>query len=395
MEKVRWSDEKFAQERVKTSLEFPQGEEINLIESTEYLQDMPKHRSYPQKLKMAQDKGITLLQAGMAGDIMTAAIDSKSVSALRKISDELDMPVQVTITGPDSKVQCELLCASGWTSVAGGGVSYNVPYEGEFTLGQSLKDWQYCDRLISFYDECGIRINRETSVPPSEILVPPSISGAVSIIEMLMAAGQGVKDITLAQRQYGSLVQDVAAIMALREQAEEYLQYFGYKDMILNTSMHQLKSEFRGEESLNGAGASYGAMTAALAGADKVVLEWSGAAEAKSLLNMLYGQKLPASKELETEISIIKAETKCIVSAVIRLGAGDLESGLIKSFKTGVLDLPSAPSEFCLGEVTTGRDRLGAVRYLDTARVPLSYELKRFNKRKLQERDEIERGNDV
>jgi methylaspartate mutase epsilon subunit len=392
MEKFRWSDEKFAQERVKASLEFPQGEEINLIESTEYLHDMPIHRSYPRKLKEAQDGGITLLQAGMAGDIMTVAIGSKSVSTLRKICDELDMPVQATITGPDSKVQCELLCASGWTSIAGGGVSYNVPYEGDFNLEQSLKHWQYCDRLVGFYDECGIRINRETSVPTSELLVPPSISGAVAIIEMLMAAGQGVKDITLAQRQYGSLVQDVAAIMALREQAEEYLQYFGYKDVVLNTSAHQLKSEFRGEESLNGAGASYGAMTAALAGADKVVLEWSGAAEAKSLLNMLYGQKLPASKELETEISIIKAETKCIVRSVIRLGAGDLDSGLIKAFKTGVLDLPSAPSEFCLGEVATGRDRLGAVRYLDPARVPLSDELKRFNKRKLQERDEIERG---
>ncbi|HEY5576177.1 MAG TPA: methylaspartate mutase subunit E [Clostridiaceae bacterium] len=395
MEKVRWSDEKFAQERVKASLGFPQQEEINLIESTEYLRDMPIHRSYPKKLKMAQNHGITLLQAGMAGDIMTAAIDSESVSALRKISDELDMPVQGTIAGPDSKVQCELLCASGWTSVAGGGVSYNVPYEGEFTLEQSLKDWHYCDRLVSFYDECGIRINRETSVPPSELLVPPSISGAVSIIEMLMAAGQGVRDITLAQRQYGSLVQDVAAIMALREQAEEYLQYFGYNDVVLNTSMHQQKSEFHGEESLKVAGASYGAMTAALAGADKVVLEWSGAAEAKSLLNMLYGQKLPASKELETEISIIKAETKCIVSTLIRLGAGDLDAGIIKSFKTGVLDLPAAPSKFCLGEVTTGRDRLGAVRYLDPARVPLSDELKRFNKRKLLERDEVERGKDA
>jgi methylaspartate mutase epsilon subunit len=391
MEKGRWSDEKFAQERVKASLGFPQGEEINLVESTEYLQGMPIHKSYTHKLKMAQDIGITLLQAGMAGDIMTAAVESKSVSTLRKISDELDIPVQGTITGPDSKVQCELLCASGWTSLDGGGVSYNVPYEGDFTLEQSLKNWQYCDRLVSFYDECGIGINRETSAPPSELLVPPSISGSVSILEMLMAAGQGVRDITLAQRQYGSLVQDVAAIMALKEQAEEYLQYFGYRDMVLNTSMHQLKSEFHGEESQNGAGASYGAMTAALAGADKVVLEWSGAAEAKSLLNMLYGQKLPASKELETEISIIKAETKCIISTVIKLGAGELDSGIIKSFKTGVLDLPTAPSNFCLGEVTTGRDRLGAVRYLDAAKVPLSDELRRFNSRKLQERDDIER----
>ncbi|MBP1744400.1 MAG: glutamate mutase [Firmicutes bacterium] len=394
MEKFRWSDEKFAQERVKVSVDFPQGEEINLIESTEYLHDMPIHRSCSYKLKAARDKGLTLLQSGMSGDIMSAAPGGKTTSELRRLFDELDMPVQGKITGPDLKVQCELLCASGWTSIAGGGISYNVPYEGDFTLEQSLKDWQYCDRLVSFYDECGIPINRETSVPPSEILVPPSISNAVSIIEMLMAAGQGVKDITLAQRQYGNMNQDVAAMMALREQAEEYRLFFGFKDLVFTASMHQLKSEFKEDESLDGAGAAYGSMTAAMAGADKVVLEWSGASEAKNLLNMLYGQRLPLSKELETEIAIIKAETKCIISRVLEAAPGDLASGIIKSFETGVLDLPSAPAGYCLGELTTGRDRLGAVRYLNAGRIPLSDELKRFNKRKLQERDEIERGKD-
>lgn len=393
MEKFRWSDEKFAQERVKLSVEFPQGEEINLIESTEYLNDIPIHRSCSYKLKTAREKGLTLLQSGMSGDIMTADPGRKAIRELRRMFDELDMPVQGKITGLDLKVQCELLCASGWTSIAGGGISYNVPYEGDLTVEQSLKDWQYCDRLISFYEECGIQINRETSVPPSDILVPPSISNAVAIIEMLMAAGQGVKDITLAQRQYGNIIQDVAAIMALREQAQEYSLFYGFRDLALTASMHQLKSELKEDESLDGAGAAYGAMAAALAGAEKVVLEWSGAHEAKNLLNMLYGQRLPLSKELETEISIIKAETKCILSWVLETAAGDLAAGIVKAFEAGVLDLPSAPAGYFLGELTTGRDRLGAVRYLDAGKIPLSGELKRFNQRKLKERDEIERGN--
>jgi len=392
MEKSRWSDEMFAQERVKVSVEFPQDEEINLIESTEFLNDMPIHRSCSYKLKTARDKGLTLLQSGMSGDIMAADPERKTVRELRRLFDEFDMPVQGKITVPDIKVQCELLCASGWTSIAGGGISYNVPYEGDFTIEQSLKDWQYCDRLVSFYEECGIEINRETSVAPSDMLVPPSISNAVAIIEMLMAAEQGVKDITLAQMQYGNLIQDTGAVMALREQAEEYSLFFGFKDLVLTASMHQLKSEFKEDESLEAAVAAYGAMTAALAGADKVVLEWSGAAEAKNLLNMLYGQRLPMSKELETEIAIIKAETKCIISRVLETAAGDLAAGIIKAFEAGVLDLPSAPAGYCLGELTTGRDRLGAVRYLNAGRVPLSVELKRFNQRKLKERDEIERG---
>lgn len=392
MEKFRWSDEKFAQERVKVAVGFPQGEEINLIESTEYLQRVPAHRSSSCKLRKAKDKGITLLQAGAAGDIAEARTEENTVAGLRKLFGELDMPVQGKVAGQDPKVQCELLCASGWTSIAGGGISYNVPYEGDVSLEQSLKDWQYCDRLVSFYDECCISINRETSVPPSDMLVPPSISNSVSIMEMLMAAEQGVKDITLAQRQYGSLIQDAAAVLALREQAEEYLLFFGYSDVLLTASMHQLESEFKDDGSMRAAAAAYGVMTAALAGAEKVVLGDQGAAEAKNLLNMLYGQRLPLSKELETEIAIIKAETKCIISRVLEEGDGELAQGIAKSFEKGILDLPSAPSRNCLGELRTGRDRLGAVRYLDSAKVPLSDELKRFNSRKLQERDDIERG---
>lgn len=392
MEKFRWSDEKFAQERVKVAVGFTKGEEINLIESTEYLQRVPAHRSSSCKLRKAKEKGITLLQSKAAGDITEAVTEENTLTGLRKLFDELDMPVQGKIAGQDPKVQCELLCASGWTSIAGGGISYNVPYEGDLSLEQSLKDWQYCDRLVSFYDECCISINRETSVPPSDMLVPPSISNSVSILEMLLAAEQGVKDITLAQRQYGSLIQDTAAVLALREQAEEYLLFFGYSDMLLTASMHWLESEFKDDGSMRAAAASYGVMTAALAGAEKVVLGDQGAAEAKNLLNMLYGQRLPLSKELETEIAIIKAETKCIISRVLEEGDGDLVKGIVKSFETGIIDLPSAPSRSCLGELRTGRDRLGAVRYIDSAKVPLSAELKRFNSRKLQERDDIERG---
>ncbi len=395
MENGRWSDERFAQERVKVSAGFPQGEEINLIESTEYLLDMPVHRSCCYKIRAAREKGLTLLQAGMSGDIMAADPEHMTLSGLRKLFEELDMPVQGRIAGAEAKVKCELLCASGWTSIAGGGISYGVPFEGDFNLEQSLCDWRYCDRLVSFYDECGIPINRETSVPPSGLLVPPSVSNAVAILEMLMAAEQGVKDITLAHRQCGNLIQDTAATLALLEQAGEYLQLFGRGSVRLTAAVHQMESEFRDNGQLQAAGAAYGVMAAVLAGADKVVIEWKEAEEAKQLLNMLFGQRLPLSKEVETEIAIIKAETKCIVSRVLEAGAGNLAAGVLKSFREGVLDLPSGPGSYCLGELTAARDRLGAVRYLNAGKVPLSEELKRFNRRKLQEREEIERGNEA
>jgi methylaspartate mutase epsilon subunit len=395
MENGRWSDERFAQERVKVAAGFPRGKEINLVESTEYLSGMPIHRNCSYKIRTAHERGLTLLQTGMAGDIMAADPESATLESLRRLSEELDMPLQGSVTGPEAKIRCELLCASGWTSISGGGISYDASFEGDYTLEQSLVDWRYCDRLVSFYDECGIPVNRETSVPPAGILVPPSISNAVSILEMLLAAEQGVKDITLAQRQYGNLIQDAAAMLGMLEQAEEYLQLYGKKNVRLSACMHQMDSEFSGGDQLQAAGAAYGVMTAALAGADKVAVEWSGIDEAKQLLNMLCGQRLPLSKEVETEIAIIKAETKCIVSRVLEAGDGNVAAGVLKAFREGTLDLPNGPGSCCLGELTAGRDRLGAVRYLNPGKVPLSEELKRFNRRKLHERDEIERGKDA
>ncbi|MFP1463438.1 hypothetical protein ACLB1E_28530 [Escherichia coli] len=55
--------------------------------------------------------------------------------------------------------------ASGFTSYEGGGISYNIPYAKRVTLEKSIRDWQYCDRLMGMYEEHGIRINREPFGP--------------------------------------------------------------------------------------------------------------------------------------------------------------------------------------------------------------------------------------
>ena len=87
-----------------------------------------------------------------------------------------------------------------------------------------------------------------------------------------------------------------------------------------------------------------------LAGATKVIVKTpheaigiptkeanaSGIKATKMTLNMLQGQRMPMSKELETEIAIIKAETKCMMDKVFELGNGDLAIGTVKGFATGV-----------------------------------------------------------
>lgn len=68
------------------------------------------------------------------------------------------------------------------------------------------------------------------------------------------------------------------------------------------------------------------------------------------VLNLLRGQQLSTSPELEKEIEIIKAETKCILNKVYELGNGDWAIGIVKAFEQGVLDVPFAPSIYNAGK---------------------------------------------
>ena len=73
------------------------------------------------------------------------------------------------------------------------------------------------------YEEENISINREPYGPLTGTLVPPCISHAVAIIETLLAAEQGVKNISVGYGQCGNIVQDIAAIKSLEELTNEYL----------------------------------------------------------------------------------------------------------------------------------------------------------------------------
>jgi len=459
IENRKWSEEKFLQVRGEVLSQWPTGKDVDLKEALEYLGKIPTHKSFPSKLKLAKESGITLTQprAGVAlidqqiellkylqeqgeADLLPSTIDSYTrqnkynecelgineskaqgrsllngfpgvnhgVTGCRRVFEAVNLPLQARHGTPDARLLSEIIHASGWTSNEGGGISYNIPYAKNVSIEKSLLDWQYCDKLVGFYGEHGIAINREPFGPLTGTLVPPSMSNSVAIIETLMAVEQGVKNVTVGYGECGNLIQDVAAIRALEEQTEEYLRNYGYSDVFVSTVFHQWMGGFPQDEAKAFGVISNGAVAAALAGVTKVIVKTpheamgiptkeanaSGLKATKMVLNMLRGQRLPGSKELETEISIIKAETKCIIDKVYDLGRGDLAQGIIIAFESGILDIPFAPSKYNLGIMIPARDNKGAVRYLDFGNVPLSKELKKYNGMKLQERANFE-GRDV
>ncbi len=119
------------------------------------------------------------------------------VAGCRAVMEAIDVPVQARHGTPDARLLSEIIHAAGWTSNEGGGISYNIPYAKSVSLETTIRNWQYVDRLVGYYEERGISITASLSDRWTGTLVPPSISNAVAIIEALLAAEQGVRNITV------------------------------------------------------------------------------------------------------------------------------------------------------------------------------------------------------
>jgi methylaspartate mutase epsilon subunit len=448
------SEDEFYKIREEVLTQWPTGEEVDLQDAVDYLKKVPVHKNFSLKLKKAKEEGITLAQprAGVAlidkhiellrylqdeggADLLPSTIDSYTrlnrynecqigieeskkagrsmlngfpgvnhgVKGCREVFEAVNLPLQARHGTPDARLLTEIIHASGWTSNEGGGVSYNIPYAKSVSIERTLTDWQYCDRLAGIYEEMGISINREPFGPLTGTLVPPCISNSVAIIEGLLAAEQGVKNLTLGYGQCGNLIQDVAAVRALTELAVEYFQKYGFT-IELSTVFHQWMGGFPADEAKAFGVINFGAATAVLAGATKVIVKTphealgiptkeanaAGIKATKQTLNLLQGQRLSISKELSEEINIIKAETRCIIDKVFEIGNGDLAQGTVRAFQTGVLDVPFAPSIFNAGKVLPARDNNGAIRFLEFGNLPINEEIKEFHRKLLEDRAKYE-----
>jgi methylaspartate mutase epsilon subunit len=440
--------EKLRQEVLK---QWPTGGEVDFDEAVEYHKKIPRKKVFAYRMEKARKSGETLIQprAGVAltnehiqllkyleeqgeADLLPTTIDSytrqnryeeaqkgieesrdKGRSLLngypavnhgiknsRLINESVNLPVQVRHGTPDARLLAEISIAGGFTAFEGGGISYNIPYAKSVPIEKTIYDWQYVDRLIGLYEEAGVSINREPFGPLTGTLVPPCISHAVAIIESLLAAEQGVRNITVGYGQCGNLIQDIAAVKTLEELTEEYLQKFGYKDVTVTTVFHQWMGGFPQDEAKAFGVISWGAAAAALSGATKVIVKTpheamgvptkeanaAGLRATKQLVAMLRDQRMHLTNELETEMNIIIDETRCILDRVYELGEGDFAIGTVRAFEAGVIDVPFAPSKYNIGKILPVRDNNGAVRFLDCGNIPFSKDIIDFHKAKMEER---------
>ncbi len=449
----KWAEEYFAKERKKVLNMWHTGRDVNLKEAFQYHQNMPANKNAALKALVAKKEGITytcpslgtdtitghknlLLYQQNEGeaDLLTTYIDSltrncrfkfaekelqkaiKSGKAVmngfpvvihgvdgnREVINALDSPVILFGPTPDVRLTMEIGLAGGHTGYSGGPLISFWNYTKNVPVEQIIHNYQYVNRLMGYYEENNIPILYCVSgAMPSTS--SPSLMIAPELIEMLIAAEQGVKHIQLNNWLQGNLAQDIASILTFSKLAREYLDKFGFTDVQTTTYSVSPTGRFPSDESRVYSLIAYYAMLGVHA---KVQLIGSrtideahhiptkeGTAKsfrcAKMMINMLETQNFNFNNvnEIETESYFIEKEARCILDKVFEIGEGDVIIGTSRAVDAGILDQPYSTSQLVKGKVLGVKDIHGASRFYDFGDLPFDSEIKKFHIDKIKERE--------
>ena len=451
------TEEEFLEQRKEVLATWHTGDDhqLNFDEAIEFLKSIPDHKNFAKKLAYAKENHLRTLVQPRAGvplihkhiellqyleecgaDFLPSTIDSYTrqnryaeaergieesaregraflngfpavnhgVTGCKKVLNAVNVPLQARHGTPDARLLSEIIHAAGWTSNEGGAISYNVPYAKSVSIEDTIKYWQYCDRLVGYYEEHGISINREPFGPLTGTLVPPAISNTVAIIEALLAAKQGVKNITVGYGMGGNMIQDIAAIRTLQKQTEEYLVRSGHTDITVTTVFHQWMGGFPKDEAEAMGLIALSSTVGALSGATKMITKsphesvgvptkeanGQGIKASKIVTRLMSDQQFPECQALTDEMNQIEKEVNCLMDAVFRVGDGDLAQGTVKAFEQGLIDVPFAPSKFNAGLILPARDDNGCIRILEFGNLAFTEDIKKFHREKIAERAAFE-----
>jgi methylaspartate mutase epsilon subunit len=305
------------------------------------------------------------------------------------------------------KLAMEIALASGMTAAGKSSFLEFGSYEKTRTLENCFEHSQYTDRLAGYYTERGSVITTDLhGFVPSGVF-PLSVNLACIIVDALVAAEQGVRSVIPLAHCNGHLVQDVAWMRVAPRLMREYLDRFGYTDVVIPGTLNNQIPLYPVPQNMGGAFAylTYTAMTAALGGAEacfvRTIDEGAGVPtqEAHALsyqaanwiFNVVRTQKIQYDLAgLETEEKRIEAEVRAILEKILELGDGDVIVGSIRAVEAGVIDSPFSPNIHVKDKVLGIKDREGACRYLEFGNLPLPEDVKDFHRQKVAEREKAE-----
>ncbi len=448
----RWSEEEFLAEREKVLALWPTGKEIDLGEAVEYLKSLPPEKNYARAIVEAEKEGRTLVQprGGVAlvdghisllqwlqdkggADLLPNTTDTYTrnlkfqeaqrgieesrragrsmlngcpivnhgLKGVRQVSESVKRPIIVLSGTAFPQLTAEMGFAGGLTAFLGAGISYTAAYTKDLPFEQGIRNYQYLDRLTSFYEERGVLLHREQPGFLTGTLIPPGVGIAVAVLEMLMAVGQGVKHYSMGLCQSLNISQDVAGLWAMKEVGRDYLCRFNHGKVFFSIATHQWMQAFPVDEPRAYAVIVLGGIIAALAGATQVITKSTHEAEGiptkeanaegvkatRMAIQLVRKGRFPQNAEFLREKEMICREARSILDKALEMGEGDPVLASLRSIQAGILDIPWAPNQLVAGKVIPVRDGDGAVRYLDHAGLPFDREILEYNREKIRERE--------
>nr|QEO74759.1 hypothetical protein [uncultured bacterium] len=343
-------------------------------------------------------------RSSAAATINGFPVINHGVEGLRRIISEVCLPLQTRHSTRDPRLLAEISYAGGVTAFEGGAICYNIPYYKNYPLDESIKTWQYVDRLTGlYYERFGIKLDREFFGTLTATLIPPCLAIAINILESILAVKQGVKCVSLGYAEQGERCQDVATIRVMQAMARQTLDNLGYKDVQINTVFHQYMAAFPEAPRMAEELIFNSASTAALSGATRLITKTPVEAyRIPTLEDNLQGLSLAMAgiaqatgawvdeERVRQESAIIEREVRAILDSVIYCGNGSIADGIVSGFEKGLLDIPFSPSIYSQGKVMTARDLDGAVRFLSMGNLQFDREIRQFHQSKMGERRRAE-----
>jgi methylaspartate mutase epsilon subunit len=303
----------------------------------------------------------------------------------RGLYEGLNKPVSLRHGTPDARLLVELAIGSGIVEIEGGGLCYCLPYSEGFPLDRALLHWQYVDRICATYSTSDRPIHRESFGPLSATLVPPVIVVVIELVEMLLAAEQGVLSFALSFGQTGSFVQDVALARVLRQLSRELLERFGFGDMKTRLVYHQWMGQFPTDRPRAAALISGSALVSSVIDADKVVIKTVDEAlgvprpevnaeavdAVRYVIERFAVPDLVDSPAIAAEAALIESQARTVLTRIFDLSGTDFWESVYRAFQAGWIDVPFSPHTDNANRLVTMRDANKSIRIAAAGSVPI------------------------
>ena len=298
----------------------------------------------------------------------------------------------------------EIAFASGMTGMSTGPFISWGAYEKNATLEEVMAASMYVQRLMGYYADRGVILTTDLHGWIVTGVQPMTVNLAAMIAETLMAAEQGVKSIVPLVHFMGNMAQDLALVRLQPRLMREYLDKFGYTDVVIPGTFGGQTPLFPMPQGMGGAFAfpNYSAVVGALGKVESINVrtidealgiptEESHAVTYDSVnwfLNVIRGQDIELGvKEIDTEERIAEMEIRSMTDKLLEMGDGDIAVGCLRGVDAGVIDSSFSPNRQVKDRVIGVKDVRGAVRWVEFGNLPFPEEVKRFHREKVAERE--------